>query len=81
MDRIGYPLSAKGLTFKHANNTLVITVSSQLIQRFDDLNQVILFIFDKYDKPQVYLDMEKRISAELSKTKASKDGDVECNPS
>lgn len=32
-------------------------------------------------KPSEFINMEKLISAELSKTKASKDGDVECNPS
>ncbi|RNA17723.1 hypothetical protein BpHYR1_042112 [Brachionus plicatilis] len=34
-----------------------------------------------YMKPSEFINMEKLISAELSKTKASKDGDVECNPS
>jgi hypothetical protein len=40
-----------------------------------------LLIYYQYEKPQPYLEMEKRIFSELSKMKASKDGDVECNPS
>ncbi|CAF0744861.1 unnamed protein product [Brachionus calyciflorus] len=34
-----------------------------------------------YTKPTEFLSMEKIITSELSKTKASKEGDVECNPS
>ncbi|XP_070541053.1 protein DPCD-like [Ptychodera flava] len=34
-----------------------------------------------YKKPQEILDMEKTLIEELKKLKASKDGDVECNPS
>lgn len=35
----------------------------------------------QYKKPQAILEMEKLVHQELSKLKASKDGDVECAPS
>ncbi|KAK2151642.1 hypothetical protein LSH36_356g06029 [Paralvinella palmiformis] len=34
-----------------------------------------------YKKPKEVLDLEKAVQEELKKTKAMKDGDVECNPS
>lgn len=45
------------------------------------MNNTFLIVNKKYTKPGEFLKMEKMIALELSKTKATKDGDVECNPS
>lgn len=72
-------LNKSNLSSSFANNTLVITViksnlNRSVIKYFSSINNI--FLRFKYSKPKEFIVMENLIKAELSKTKASKDGDV-----
>lgn len=85
LDRCKESLSQDALSLAHANNTLIITVSSSTAHDVHERTSVFFtsrrFNLLQYTKPAAVLQMEKELQEELKKMKASKDGDVECNPS
>ena len=43
--------------------------------------RVFAHVYVQYQKPHEVLEMEKQLQEEFKKMKASKDGDIDCNPS
>ena len=91
MGRVNVKLSQSNVQVAHANNTLIITVSSSsylwvAVYSFMLTYQTfwtgthlipIPFLFSQYNKPPEILQFEKQLEEEFKKVKTMRDGDVD----